>query len=140
MRRPSGCWLSIASLRPVLPTGRNNGRIIQKNKSSEKGRKWSKLCHTAFFILSFTACIPPSVLINCGIFIFCQNICFTAKTQHRKFETKIPRKGIARPQSQCPHSCVCKRLIYSQDRSAYISLQENMGTDPGIIYKSLTDT
>ncbi len=30
MRRPSGCWLSIASLRPVLQTGRNNGRIIKK--------------------------------------------------------------------------------------------------------------
>jgi hypothetical protein len=45
---------------------------------------------------------------------------YTAKTQYRKFETKIPRKGIAtRPQSQFPHSCVCERFLYSQDRSAY---------------------
>jgi hypothetical protein len=40
-------------------------------------------------------------------------------TQYRKFETNIPRKGIARPQSQFPHSCVCERFIYSHDRSAY---------------------
>ncbi len=36
----------------------------------------------------------------------------------RKFETNFPRKGIVRPQSQCPHSW----FIYSQcshDRSAY---------------------
>ncbi len=32
----------------------------------------------------------------------------TAKTQYRKFETKIPRKVI-----------VCERLIYSHDWSAY---------------------
>jgi hypothetical protein len=43
----------------------------------------------------------------------------TAKKQYRKFETNIPRKGIARPQFQFPHSCVCEQFIYSQDRSAY---------------------
>jgi hypothetical protein len=43
-----------------------------------------------------------------------QHIChYTAKTQFRKFETNIPRKGIARPQSEFPHSCVCERFIYS---------------------------
>jgi hypothetical protein len=36
-----------------------------------------------------------------------------------KFETNILRKGIARPQSQFPHSCVCERFIYSHDQSAY---------------------
>ncbi len=36
-----------------------------------------------------------------------------------KIRKNIPRKGIARPQSQFPHSCVCDRLIYCQDRSAY---------------------
>jgi hypothetical protein len=30
----------------------------------------------------------------------------TAKTQYRKFETNILRKGIAPPQSQFPHSSV----------------------------------
>jgi hypothetical protein len=42
-----------------------------------------------------------------------------AETQYRKFETNIPRKGIARGQSRIPHSCACERFIYSQDRSAY---------------------
>ncbi len=55
------------------------------------------------------------------------------KTQYRKFETNISRKGIARPQSQFPHSCVCEWFIYSHDRSACILLQENMWTDPGNI-------
>ncbi len=43
----------------------------------------------------------------------------TAKTQYRIFETNISRKGIVRSLSQFPHSCVCERFIYSQDRSAY---------------------
>jgi hypothetical protein len=34
----------------------------------------------------------------------------TAKTQYLKFETNIHRKGIARPTSQFPHSCVCERF------------------------------
>ncbi len=38
-----------------------------------------------------------------------------SKTQYRKFETNISRTGIARPQSQFPHSCVCERFIYSND-------------------------
>ncbi len=41
------------------------------------------------------------------------------KTQYRKFKTNTPSKGIARPQSQFPHSCICERFIYSHDRSAY---------------------
>ncbi len=43
----------------------------------------------------------------------------TAKRLYRKFETNVPRKGIARPQSQFPHSCVCERFIYSHNRPAY---------------------
>ncbi len=44
---------------------------------------------------------------------------YTVKTQHRKFESNIPRTGIAWPQSQFLHSCFCKRVIYFHDRSAY---------------------
>jgi hypothetical protein len=44
---------------------------------------------------------------------------YTARNQYRKFETNIPRKGIARPPSQFPHSCVWERFIYSHDQSAY---------------------
>ncbi len=35
-----------------------------------------------------------------------------AKNQYWKFETNIPRKGIAWPQSKYPHSRVCERFIY----------------------------
>jgi hypothetical protein len=41
-----------------------------------------------------------------------------AKMQYRKFETNIPRKGIARPKSQF-HILVSVRDIYSYDRYAY---------------------
>jgi hypothetical protein len=73
----------------------------------------------------------------------------TAKKQYRKFEIKIPRKGIdiprkgidiprkgiARPQSQIPHSCVCDRFIYSHDRSTYSAAGKYcMWTDPGNIH------
>jgi hypothetical protein len=56
----------------------------------------------------------------------------TAKTQYSKFETNIPRKGIAQPRSQFPHSCVCERFIYSQNIIRLLVLrQENMWTDYG---------
>ena len=44
--------------------------------------------------------------------------------------------GIAWPQSQFPHSCVCERFIYSQDRSTYFPAA---GRPIPEIYKSLTD-
>ncbi len=50
----------------------------------------------------------------------------TAKTQYRKFETNNPRKRIARPQSQFPHSCVFERFIYSHDRSTYFIAGESV--------------
>ncbi len=34
------------------------------------------------------------------------------RTNTEKFETNIPRKGIARPESQFSHSCVCERFIH----------------------------
>jgi hypothetical protein len=36
----------------------------------------------------------------------------------------IPFLGIARPWSQFPHSYVCERFIYSQDRSSYFPAAE----------------
>ncbi len=52
-------------------------------------------------------------------------------TNAEKLKQIFPRKGIERPQSQFPHSCVCERFIYSHDRSAY-SAAGNMWkwTDP----------
>ncbi len=51
---------------------------------------------------------------------------------NRKLVTNIPRKGIAWPRSQFPHSCVCERFIYSHDRSAY-SAAGNIRLIPGNI-------
>ncbi len=45
-------------------------------------------------------------------------LCYRAL--QRKSHLCIPFLGIARPQSQFPHSCVCERFIYSQDRPTYI--------------------
>jgi hypothetical protein len=42
---------------------------------------------------------------------------YLCDTLYRESYLCIPRKGIARPQSQFRNSCVCERFIYSQDRS-----------------------
>ncbi len=60
-------------------------------------------------------------------------------TLQRKSHLCFPFLGIVRAQSQFPHSCVCERFIYSQDRSTYF-LQQNRQIDRGnILYKSLTN-
>jgi hypothetical protein len=41
-----------------------------------------------------------------------------------KFHLCIPFLGIAWPQSQFPHSCVCEPFIYSQDQSTYFPAAE----------------
>jgi len=65
---------------------------------------------------------PSSLPLALGFRCFvCSSFWCAAKTQYRKFETNIPRKGILRPQSQFPHSCVCERFIYYHDWSAYSS-------------------
>jgi hypothetical protein len=68
---------------------------------------------------------------------------YTAKNQYRKFETNIPRKEIAGPQSVPIFTSICDLsvsdlYIYSHDGSAYPAA----GTCRPIlgIYKSLTDT
>ena len=48
----------------------------------------------------------------------------------RKSNYVFPEKGIAQPQSQFPHSCVCEQFIFSQDRP-HIFLQKNSQTDRG---------
>jgi hypothetical protein len=53
-------------------------------------------------------------------------------TLQRKFHLCIPFLGIAWPQSQFPHSCVCERFIYSQDRSTHF-LQQNRQINCGNI-------
>ncbi len=53
----------------------------------------------------------------------------TTKKQYRKSETNILGKGIVRPLSQFPNSCVCEQFIYSHHQPAY-SAAGNMWTDP----------
>jgi hypothetical protein len=55
------------------------------------------------------------------------NLPYNAMTQYRKFEANIPRKGIALPQSQFTHSCVCERFIYSHLRSANSAAEKYVG-------------
>ncbi len=53
-------------------------------------------------------------------------------TLQRQFRLYIPFLGIAWPQPQFPHSCVCERFIYSQDQSTYF-LQQKRQTHRGNI-------
>ncbi len=50
-----------------------------------------------------------------------------ARTLQRQFRLHIPFLGIARPQPQFPHSCVCERFIYSQAHEC-----RNWDRDPDI--------
>ncbi len=68
-------------------------------------------------------CESPAVPFrpSCG-FVASSKTCSddgTLYTLQRKSHLCISLMGIARPQSQFPHSCVCERIIYSQDRSAF---------------------
>jgi hypothetical protein len=62
------------------------------------------------FSCRFTVSAPSQPLEGCT--------CHTAKTQYRKLETNILRKGTAQLQSQFLHSCFCDRFTFSRDRSA----------------------
>ncbi len=67
--------------------------FFQAASRSNKQRRCSIWPHR--FFMPFAKYLAPSLL-------------YTAKTQYRKFETNILRKGIARPKSQFPHTCVCE--------------------------------
>jgi hypothetical protein len=71
---------------------------------------------------------------------FCGTLYFFLMHNATKIRLSIPFLGIARPQSQFPHSCVCERFIYSQDRGPHIWLQQNTVNKLILeIYKSFTD-
>ncbi len=91
-----------------------------------EGREYSK--HIALLILQ--------LVLHKGIAIFVLRWYSTAKTQYRKFETNISRKGIAQPQSQFLHSCVCKRFILyvNPDERSACSVAGKYVDDPGNLY------
>jgi hypothetical protein len=68
---------------------------------------------------------------------FRSSICTNRELQSLALQRPIPKirnkysqkRNCWPPQSQFPHSCVCERFIYSQDRSAY-SAAGNMWTEP----------
>jgi hypothetical protein len=56
-------------------------------------------------------------VVRSRILFFISHVLYIALQQES--HKYIPRKENARPQSQFPHSCVCERFIYSQDRPTY---------------------
>jgi hypothetical protein len=54
-------------------------------------------------------------------------------TLQRKSNLCISSTGIAWPQSQFPHSCVCERFIYITRISLHIFLHQNRQTNRGNI-------
>ncbi len=96
-------------------------------KKDDRKKTWA-----SFKYFSFTLLVQQD--INCSLlyvqYVLCYWLTYTAKTQYRKFKTNIPRKGIAGPQSQFPHSCFWERFIYSHVPFA-CSAAGNMWTDPG---------
>ncbi len=100
--------------------------ILNKRRNYDKS--WRKKRRRNFEIRD----ILPGSLRRQRILILSTALNHTAKTKCRKFETNITRKGISGSQSQFPHSCVCERIIYSHDGSAF-SAGGNMWTDPGNI-------
>jgi hypothetical protein len=51
----------------------------------------------------------------------------THDTLYRQFGLCVLRNGTALPRSQFLHSCVCERVTYSQDRSAYLAASKYAG-------------
>ncbi len=102
-------------------------RKNRKKAYSTEQKKGSRVQRSVFLLAELTH----------ALFVRTRRNSYTAKNQYRKLETNHPRKGIARPQSQFPHSCVCERFIFSYNRSAY-SAAGNMWTNLGNIYRSQT--
>jgi hypothetical protein len=82
----------------VLPSHQNFGPII-RNENAADGKKTVVECDGLECTESDT--IGPGCVLNCKK-ILC-----------------LPFLGIARPQSQFPHSCISEGFIYSQDWSTY---------------------
>jgi hypothetical protein len=76
------------------------------------------------------------ILKKCLVYLY-PPLC--VQTLQRKFHLRIPFRGIARPQSQFPHSCAFGRFINSQ--STYVQYLAAAQLDRPIleIYKYFTE-
>ncbi len=96
----------------------------------------AKVFHCNFFIWTFSQLFRQFWNQKFCIFLypywFLKNIgkLITQRTLQRKSHFCIPFLGILRSQSKFPHSWVCERFIYSQDRSTYF-LQQNRQINRG---------
>jgi hypothetical protein len=100
----------------------------------------SLFCHplSSYSLLHLFYRSPPCLLCYpAKVFHSTSKSIKTIKGAHVALQQKshlfIPLLGIARPQSQFPHSCVCERFMHSQDKSTYF-LQQNRQIDLGNIY------
>ncbi len=87
-----------------------------ENSANNKPNTWEKFACLSQFWFSLwhkASCSTREVLSK-----RCNIKCIIESTA-RKSHLYIPPLGIARPQSQFPHSCVCEQFIYYQDRSTY---------------------
>ncbi len=118
-------WELVGAISPSRPDGR-----MKVTHFSNPSIHLSISLNRSFFKRIQEGCRARRLCILSHWHTYTPNPCFhTAKKKCRKFETNIPRKGISGPQSQFPHSCVCERIIYSHDGSAF-SAGGNMWTDP----------
>ncbi len=121
-----------------LPVSRIRFTTLCGKKLKPEIWQWRNICpmhcNENLILYSFSencaASSSPNFLIHVSVSDF--YIPRIVHTLQRKSHLCIPSLGIARPQPQFPHSCVCERFIYSQDRSTYF-LQQNRETDGGNI-------
>jgi hypothetical protein len=111
-------------------------RRKRQNKGwwSEKGTHIIDIC-LCVYVLADDSCEVRGEDCREGVLLclFDKNASFQyVHALQRKSHLCIPFQGIARPQPQFPHSCVCERFIWSQYRSTYF-LQQNRQTDCGDI-------
>ncbi len=101
-------WLTPSPLPLVPPPLRMRKPKIERNRelrpNPKKNMVYGTLCRSWLVYTS-----PP---LQCRL----QHIYHALR---KNFDLCIPRKEVALPQSQYPHSWVCERSIYSLDRSTY---------------------
>jgi hypothetical protein len=116
-------WVTRTDCHTTIDSSPNNSspRLVTNDQGSFF-HQWTIFEFNCYSLFIFLPCYVYTVLKG----RMSQD--FTAL--QRKSHLCIPVLGIARPQPQFPHSCVCERFIQSQDRSTYF-LQQNRQTDHG---------